>query len=137
MAAPRQLPGAQARRWPRASKAAEVPLRAAWSTGRPDSTARTADRLACWSRPQLPWKVVSAVWTTTRSAPLAARFLVRSGKADSKQITGPTVRSPTGRTARWLPRCRSRVAASVKRVTQPSSGRRGTYSPKGTSRILS
>ena len=114
-----------------------MPLRAAWSTGRPDSTARTAARLACWSSPQLPWKVVSAVWTTTRSAPPAARFLARSGKADSKQTSGPTDSSPAGSTARRAPRCRSTAAASVSRVTQPSSGRSGTYSPNGTSRILS
>lgn len=62
-----------------------------------------------------------------------------SGKADSKQTSGPTRgRAPesvstTGR----VPRDRSSAAAFPTDVAQPRSPRAGTYSPNGTSRILS
>jgi hypothetical protein len=50
----RRSASSQARRRPRASKAADTPLTATWTTGLPDSTARTAARLACWGWAQLP-----------------------------------------------------------------------------------
>ncbi len=65
-----------------------------------------------------------------------------SGKADSKQISGP-IRSvpPPGSgtviTTFWVPRRRSTAAALEKWEIHPRTGRSGMYSPKGTSRILS
>ncbi|CAM5372294.1 hypothetical protein SNARM312S_08014 [Streptomyces narbonensis] len=66
-----------------------------------------------------------------------------SGKADSKQMSGPT-RSPAAPvpagsviTTGAPPRRRSSSAAFPNEVTQPRVPRAGTYSPNGTSRILS
>lgn len=70
-----------------------------------------------------------------------------SGKADSKQTNGPRrtevpAARPPGRPGRSMttgasPRTRSSPAARPTEVAQPNSARAGTYSPKGTSRILS
>lgn len=61
-----------------------------------------------------------------------------SGNADSKQTIGPT-RSPfpTFITTCSVPCLRSSPAALPTEVAQPRTLRAGTYSPKGTSRILS
>ena len=116
---------------------ADTPLTELCTTDRPDSTARTAASEACWGWAQLPWKVVVAVWGTSTDAPRSASSRERSGKADSKQTRGPIVVSPTSMTTRSAPRRRSSPAASVTDVTQFMTDRRGTYSPNGTSRILS
>lgn len=61
-----------------------------------------------------------------------------SGNALSKQTIGPIRRpSPTSITTCSVPCLRSSPAALPTEVAQPSSDRNGTYSPKGTSRILS
>lgn len=127
----------QARRRPLGSNTADTPLTDTWTTDRPDSTARTAARLACCGWAQLPWKVVVADCTTTTSAPFRTNCRARSGKADSKHTNGPSRSRPECRTAGSLPRRRSSTAASVTLPTQPSMDRRGMYSPNGTSRALS
>jgi hypothetical protein len=45
-----------------ASYAADTPVSAACTTGRPVSAARSADAMACCGCAQVPWKVVVAVW---------------------------------------------------------------------------
>jgi hypothetical protein len=52
----------QASSLPLVSNAAVTPVKAAWTTGRPVSAARTAPSEACWSGPQVPWKVEVADW---------------------------------------------------------------------------
>ena len=52
----------QASRLPLASKATVSPVSAACTTGRPVSAARTAPSEACWSGPQVPWKVEVSDW---------------------------------------------------------------------------
>lgn len=47
---------------PRASKATELPDRAACTTGRPVSAARSAPIAACCAGAQLCWNVESEVW---------------------------------------------------------------------------
>ncbi len=123
---------------PEASKTALTPVSVAWTTGRPDSAARTAAREACWAGAQLCWKVEVEDWATISPAPARASRRLRSGKAVSKQTSGP-VRSPpeVSITTCRVPGCRSSPAARPTEVAQPSSDRAGTYSPKGTSRILS
>ncbi len=59
---PRWLVVSRASSRPRASKAAESPVRAACTTGRPVSAARTAPSAACWAGAQLCWNVESEVW---------------------------------------------------------------------------
>ena len=61
---PRRSDGTQASRRPRASNAAEVPLMATSTAGRPDSTARTASKLACCGCAHEPWNVVVEPWTS-------------------------------------------------------------------------
>lgn len=61
-----------------------------------------------------------------------------SGNADSKQTIGPTLSPwPTSITTCSEPCLRFSPAALPTEVAQPSSERKGMYSPKGTSRILS
>ncbi len=61
-----------------------------------------------------------------------------SGNALSKHTIGP-IRSPSPASITTCsePLLRSSPAASPTEVAQPSSERAGTYSPNGTSRILS
>ena len=59
---PRCAPPFQASSRPRASNAAESPVSAACTTGRPVSAARSALSEACWASAQLPWNVASDVW---------------------------------------------------------------------------
>jgi hypothetical protein len=61
-----------------------------------------------------------------------------SGNADSKHTIGPMLSPcPTSITTCSVPRLRSSPAALPTEVAQPSTERKGTYSPNGTSRILS
>ncbi len=121
-----------------------TPVRVACTIGRPFSAARRAASEACWAGAQLSWKVEVADCATSREAPSRVRRRLMSGKADSKQTSGPrrTPVRPSGRPGRSMttgasPRMRSSPAARPTEVAQPSSARAGTYSPKGTSRILS
>src|SRR6266545_917351 len=86
--APRQVVGSQASWRPCGSNATEGPAIEACTTGRPDSSA------PCCCGPQVLWKVVVALCTTIRSAPILARFQDMSGNADSKQISGPNTTEP-------------------------------------------
>ena len=123
------------------SKAAVSPVRAAWTTGRPVSAARTAPSDACWAGAQVRWNVESEVWYTMSWAPRPVSTRDMSGKADSKQISTP-------RGSGWPDRlvaCRRCApspgtillgAALLIRASQPSAARSGMYSPNGTSRVL-
>src|SRR5208337_2386609 len=53
------------------------------------SAARTAPSEACWSGPQVPWKVEVADWYTISCAPRSVSTRDMSGNADSKQISTP------------------------------------------------
>ncbi|GDY40371.1 hypothetical protein SANT12839_012530 [Streptomyces antimycoticus] len=123
---------------PRGPNTALSPVSVACTIGRQVSAARSAASEACCSGAQLPWKVEVEDWTTSIRAPSRARVRLMSGNADSKHTSGPIRREP-GRfiTTGSVPRWRSSPAALPTEVAQPSSGRAGTYSPKGTSRILS
>src|SRR6266540_2863166 len=59
--APRQVVGSQASWRPCGSNATEGPAIEACTTGRPDSTARTAASAPCCCGPQVLWKAVVAV----------------------------------------------------------------------------
>jgi hypothetical protein len=60
-----------------------VPLTATSTAGRPDSTARTASKLACWGNADVPWNVVAAAWTRVMPTPARASLRRMSGKVDS------------------------------------------------------
>src|SRR5260370_39369174 len=110
---------------PRASNAALMPVRAAWTTGRPDSAARRAASDACCAGAQLFWKVEVADWYTISCAPLSAATLDMSGNADSKQMSTPMGSGrPTGPVT--VSRCSPvpgilfELAARLILVSQPS-----------------
>lgn len=123
---------------PRGPNTALSPVSVACTIGRQVSADRSAASEACCSGAQLCWKVEVEDWTTSTRAPSRTRFRLMSGNADSKHTSGP-IRRESGSviTTGFVPRWRSSPAAFPTEVAQPSNGRAGMYSPKGTSRILS
>src|SRR6266851_5608757 len=122
----------QASSLPRASNAAVTPVSAAWTAGRPVSAARTALSEACWSGPQVPWKVEVADWYTISCAPRSVSTWDMSGNADSKQISTLIGRGRPALSAAYI-RCAPvpgiilDAAALLILVSQPSCCRNGMY----------
>ncbi len=125
-------------RAPSAPYTADTPVSVACTIGRPVSAARSAASEACCSGAQLRWNVDVDDCASSTPAPSCTRWRLMSGNAVSKHTIGPIRRpSPTAMTTCSEPRLRSSPAAFPTDVAQPSSERAGTYSPNGTSRILS
>src|SRR4051794_12151416 len=120
-------------RWtdPSGATTAEMPLVAATTTLRPNSTARSRLIASCWALSSVYPKVALLVWTTIIPAPPRTTSCTSPSYTTSKQMRSPSRMPPMSRTPTSSPAFWS-CTRSTCVLKRRKKLRAGTYSASGT-----